>query len=192
MRMLGVSLATAKAAAVASGLPLYRYVGGTAARTLPVPMMNIVNGGAHADNPIDFQEFMVMPVGALVLRRSAPRMGAEIFHTLKAALKIGWSQYQCRRRRRLRAQPAERRGCARFRHAGRQQGRLQGRRRRAAGARLRGDRILQERRLRLRRRGQDALSRSSRSSIWRSSCRIIRSPRSRTAWRKTISTAGSF
>ncbi|MGD9921203.1 MAG: phosphopyruvate hydratase [Pseudorhodoplanes sp.] len=84
--LLGVSLATAKAAAQASGLPLYRYVGGTSARTLPVPMMNIVNGGAHADNPIDFQEFMVMPVGASSFAE-ALRMGAEIFHTLKAALK---------------------------------------------------------------------------------------------------------
>jgi enolase len=84
--LLGVSLATAKAAAEASGLPLYRYFGGTSARTLPVPMMNIVNGGAHADNPIDFQEFMVMPVGASSFAE-ALRMGAEIFHTLKAALK---------------------------------------------------------------------------------------------------------
>lgn len=84
--ILGVSLANAKAAADASGLPLYRYVGGTAARTLPVPMMNIINGGAHADNPIDFQEFMVMPVGAESFRE-ALRMGAEIFHTLKGALK---------------------------------------------------------------------------------------------------------
>ena len=84
--LLGVSLATAKAAALASGLPLYRYVGGTSARTLPVPMMNIVNGGAHADNPIDFQEFMVMPVGATSFAE-ALRMGAEIFHTLKSALK---------------------------------------------------------------------------------------------------------
>jgi enolase len=84
--LLGVSLATAKAAAAASGLPLYRYVGGTAARLLPVPMMNIVNGGVHADNPIDFQEFMVMPVGASSFAE-ALRTGAEIFHTLKAALK---------------------------------------------------------------------------------------------------------
>jgi enolase len=84
--ILGVSLATAKAAAEASGLPLYRYVGGTQARLLPVPMMNIINGGAHADNPIDFQEFMVMPVGADTLA-DAVRVGAEIFQTLKAALK---------------------------------------------------------------------------------------------------------
>ncbi len=84
--ILGVSLAVAKAAAEASALPLYRYVGGTSARTLPVPMMNIINGGVHADNPIDFQEFMVMPVGADSFREGL-RMGAEIFHTLKGALK---------------------------------------------------------------------------------------------------------
>jgi enolase len=84
--ILGVSLAVAKAAAIANELPLYRYVGGASARLLPVPMMNIVNGGVHADNPIDFQEFMVMPVGAASFAE-ALRMGAEIFHTLKAALK---------------------------------------------------------------------------------------------------------
>src|ERR1700681_152517 len=84
--ILGVSLATAKAAAAASSLPLYRYVGGTTARILPVPMMNIVNGGVHADNPIDFQEFMIMPVGAPTFAE-ALRAGAEIFHTLKTALK---------------------------------------------------------------------------------------------------------
>jgi enolase len=84
--ILGVSLAAAKAAAESVALPLYRYVGGVAARTLPVPMMNIVNGGQHADNPIDIQEFMVMPVGAETLR-DAVRMGSEIFHTLRAELK---------------------------------------------------------------------------------------------------------
>ncbi len=84
--ILGVSLAVAKAASESSGLPLYRYVGGASARTLPVPMMNIINGGVHADNPIDFQEFMVMPVGASSFKE-ALRCGAEIFHTLKSALK---------------------------------------------------------------------------------------------------------
>ena len=84
--ILGVSLAVAKAAAEEVGLPLYRYVGGTQAHVLPVPMMNIVNGGAHADNPIDFQEFMIMPVGAPSLKE-AVRWGSEVFHTLKAALK---------------------------------------------------------------------------------------------------------
>jgi len=83
--ILGVSLAVAKAAAEANGLPLYRYVGGTAARVLPVPMMNIVNGGVHADNPIDFQEFMIMPVAAPSFAEGL-RMGVEVFQTLKAAL----------------------------------------------------------------------------------------------------------
>lgn len=83
--ILGVSLAVAKAAADARGLPLYRYVGGVSSNVLPVPMMNIINGGEHADNPIDFQEFMVMPVGAESLSE-AVRCGAEIFHTLKKRL----------------------------------------------------------------------------------------------------------
>ncbi|AMM84595.1 phosphopyruvate hydratase [Martelella sp. AD-3] len=86
--ILGVSLASAKAGATACGLPLYRYVGGTFAHLLPVPMMNIINGGEHADNPIDFQEFMIMPVGADTLR-DAVRMGSEIFHTLKKELSAG-------------------------------------------------------------------------------------------------------
>ena len=84
--ILGVSLAVAKAAAAELGLPLYRYVGGTSARTLPVPMMNVINGGAHADNPIDLQEFMIMPVGAPSFAE-ALRMGAEIFHALRKGLK---------------------------------------------------------------------------------------------------------
>ncbi|MFE5867727.1 phosphopyruvate hydratase [Streptomyces roseifaciens] len=83
--ILGVSLATVKAAAAAHRLPLYRYVGGVGARTLPVPMMNIINGGAHADNPIDFQEFMIAPVGADSFAE-AVRMGSEVFHTLRKAL----------------------------------------------------------------------------------------------------------
>jgi enolase len=83
--ILGVSLAAGRAAADARGLPLYRYVGGVSAATLPVPMMNILNGGAHADNPIDFQEFMIMPVGAPSFAEGL-RCGAEIFHTLKAGL----------------------------------------------------------------------------------------------------------
>ena len=84
--ILGVSGAAAKAAAMAHGLPLYRYLGGTAARTLPVPMMNILNGGSHADNNVDFQEFMIVPAGAGSFRERL-RMGAEVFHHLKAVLK---------------------------------------------------------------------------------------------------------
>ena len=89
--ILGASLATARAAALAAGMPLYRYVGGVEANLLPVPMMNIINGGAHADNPLDFQEFMVMPVGAPDFAE-ALRCGAEIFHALKSKLhQQGWS-----------------------------------------------------------------------------------------------------
>jgi enolase len=83
--ILGVSLAAAKAAADFTSQPLFRYVGGTSARMLPVPMMNIINGGEHADNPIDIQEFMIMPVAAENIR-DAVRMGAEVFHTLKGEL----------------------------------------------------------------------------------------------------------
>ncbi len=86
--ILGVSLAVAKAAGDASGLPLYNYLGGVNARVLPVPMMNIINGGAHADNPIDFQEFMIMPAGAETFAEGL-RMGAEVFHNLRKLLKDG-------------------------------------------------------------------------------------------------------
>src|SRR5579871_6093978 len=83
--LLGVSLAAARAAGQAAGLPLYRYLGGTNAKVLPVPLMNVINGGKHADNTIDFQEFMIMPVGAPTFRE-ALRMGAEVFHALKTIL----------------------------------------------------------------------------------------------------------
>ena len=83
--ILGVSLAIAKAAAEAAALPLYRYIGGTQAHVMPVPMMNIINGGEHADNPIDIQEFMIMPVSATSIA-DAVRIGSEIFHTLKKGL----------------------------------------------------------------------------------------------------------
>src|SRR6185436_14011009 len=83
--ILSVSLAVARAAATSLGMPLYRYLGGTNAKYLPVPMMNILNGGKHADNNVDFQEFMVMPLGASSFREGL-RMGAEIFHSLKKVL----------------------------------------------------------------------------------------------------------
>ena len=83
--ILGVSLAVAKAAAESSELPLYKYLGGPNAHILPVPMMNIINGGAHADNPIDMQEFMILPIGAESMAH-AVQIGAEVFHTLKKAL----------------------------------------------------------------------------------------------------------
>ena len=113
--ILGVSLAVAKAAADASALPLYRYVGGTQARVLPVPMMNIINGGAHADNPIDFQEFMIMPVGAPTLAE-AVRMGAEVFHTLKKALKDAGHNTNVGDEGGFAPEPALGRGGARLRH----------------------------------------------------------------------------
>src|SRR6476661_5120804 len=84
--ILAVSMATARAAAEEAGLPLYRYIGGTNAKTLPIPMMNILNGGAHADNKIDFQEFMVMPIGAETFSEGL-RWGIEVFHALKSVLK---------------------------------------------------------------------------------------------------------
>ena len=123
--ILGVSLAAAKAAAAAHGLPLYRYLGGANARVLPVPMANIINGGKHADNKIDFQEFMVMPVGAKSFAEGI-RMVAEVFHTPQARAQEGRPQHQRRRRRRLRPQPRQR-GGDQVHPRRRRQGRLQGR-----------------------------------------------------------------
>jgi Enolase len=94
--ILGVSLAVAKAAASEAGLPLYRYVGGTSANLLPVPQMNIVNGGVHADNPVDFQEFMILPTGAPRFAE-ALRWGVRDLPCAEGAAEIGGPQYQCRR-----------------------------------------------------------------------------------------------
>ena len=116
--ILGVSLAVAKAAAESCGLPLYRYVGGAAARTLPVPMMNIINGGAHADNPIDFQEFMVMPVGAPTFREGAAHGSRGVPHP-EGGAQEGRTQHQRRRRRRLCSQSSFRRGRTGLRDEGR-------------------------------------------------------------------------
>ena len=109
--MLAVSLAVAKAAAEESGLPLYRYLGGAGAMQMPVPMMNVINGGAHANNSLDMQEFMIVPVGAPSFRE-ALRCGAEIFQTLKKIIDAQGHVDGGRRRRRLRARPAEARGGA--------------------------------------------------------------------------------
>ena len=142
--ILGVSLAVAKAAAADAGLALYRYIGGTGARLLPVPMMNVVNGGAHADNPIDIQEFMILPVGADSLAE-AVRMGAEIFHQLKQALADAGHATRCRRRRRLRAGPQGIAPGPRLHHEGHRGGALQTGPGRRPGPRRRGQRVLQER-----------------------------------------------
>ena len=146
--ILGVSLAVAKAAAEAAGLPLYRYVGGANAHVLPVPMMNIINGGVHADNPIDFQEFMIMPVGAPTLRE-AVRWGSEIFHTLKKGLKDAGHNTNVGDEGGFAPNLKSAAGRARLRHGLDREGRLQAGRGRRAGARLRRDRVLQGRQLRL-------------------------------------------
>ena len=122
--VLGVSLACAKASAIELDLPLYRYVGGVFARTLPVPMMNIVNGGVHADNPIDIQEFMIMPVGAAERRRGDPRRLGDLPRAAPQAARCR-AQHQCRRRGRVRAEPRLGRRRARLCDAGDRGGRLQ-------------------------------------------------------------------
>jgi enolase len=145
--MLAVSMAVAKAAAEESGLPLYRYFGGSGPMQMPVPMMNVINGGAHANNNLDLQEFMIMPVGAPSFRE-ALRCGAEVFHALKKILTKGIDRR--RRRRRLRAQPS---AATRKRHpadpGGHRQGRLHAGSRRPAGPGLRGLRVLQGRQVHL-------------------------------------------
>ena len=147
--ILGVSLAVAKAAAEASGLPLYRYLGGPNAHVLPVPMMNIINGGAHADNPIDFQEFMIMPVGAPTLRE-AVRWGSEIFHTLKKRLKDAGHNTNVGDEGGFAPEPRRMRQAALdFVMESIETGRLQAGRGGRAGARLRRDGVLQGRQLRL-------------------------------------------
>ena len=187
--ILGVSLAAAKAAAAEAGLPLYRYVGGASARTLPVPMMNIVNGGAHADNPIDLQEFMILPLARAELRRSLAHRRRDVSRPQGRA-QGRRAQHQCRRRRRLRAQPEERRRRARRDREGDRARRLQARRAGGARARRGGERIPQGRQIRAWR----ARARRSTPAAWSGSTRIspraIRSSRSRTAWRRTTGPAG--
>ena len=134
--ILGVSLACAKAAASEAAMPLYRYVGGVFARTLPVPMMNIINGGVHADNPIDIQEFMIMPVGAELGDRSDSRRRRNFPRSAQEAGGCR-AQHQCRRRGRLCAEPRFDRRRARLCHAGDRGGRLPAGRGRRAGARCR-------------------------------------------------------
>ena len=187
--ILGVSLACAKAAAESFDMPLYRYVGGTSARTLPVPMMNIINGGVHADNPIDFQEFMIMPVGAPSFAE-ALRCGSEIFHTLRGELKKAGHNTNVGDEGGFAPNLPSADAALEFVMSRDRQGRLQGRRRRDArrwiapppsssrtaitsmAARTRPARV------------------PSRRSISPISSRAIRSSRSRTACRKTTWTAG--
>ena len=144
--ILGVSLAVAKAAAIARGQPLYRYVGGTSARLLPVPMMNIVNGGVHADNPIDFQEFMIMPVGAPTFAEGL-RWGVEVFQTLKKALHDQGHNTNVGDEGGFAPNLKSAEEALELRHEGDRERRLQARQRHRAGARSGFNRVLQERRL---------------------------------------------
>ena len=155
--ILGASLAAAKAAAQSLGTPLYRYVGGVSARTLPVPMMNIINGGAHADNPIDIQEFMVMPVGADSFAE-AVRIGAEIFHALKKGLAKAGHNTNVGDEGGFAPNLSSADRGARLHREGDRGRRLQARRGRLPRARLRRDRIFRRRRLRHEGRGHEALS----------------------------------
>ena len=187
--ILGVSLAVAKAAAESFDMPLYRYVGGTSARTLPVPMMNIINGGAHADNPIDFQEFMIMPVGAKTFAE-ALRCGSEIFHTLRGELKKAGHNTNVGDEGGFAPEPAVGGRRPRVRHGRDRQGRLQGRRRRHAGAgsalRPNSSRTVPTSMAARTRRARAP----NRRNIWRTSSRAIRSSRSRTACPRMTWTAG--
>ncbi len=153
--ILGVSLAVAHAASEASDLPLFRYLGGPNAHLLPVPMMNILNGGSHADSNVDIQEFMIAPIGAESFSE-ALRWGAEIYHTLKKVLKTKGSVHRTRRRGRLRPEPGvqpRRPGPHRRGHQG---GRLRPGPRHRARARRRRVRVLQGRRLRVRGKSRSA------------------------------------
>ncbi len=124
--ILAVSLANAKAAAAALGQPLFKYLGGPNAKVLPVPMANVINGGAHSDAPIDFQEFMIMPLGLPTFSEGL-RAITETFHALKAVLKKKGLQHRRRRRRRICAETRQRRGSARNDHSSDQRRRLQSR-----------------------------------------------------------------
>ena len=187
--ILGVSMAVAKAAAEEAELPLYRYIGGTQARLLPVPMMNIVNGGAHADNPIDFQEFMILPVGAGTIAE-AVRIGAEVFHSLKKALKDAGHNTNVGDEGGFAPNLSSADDGTELHHEGHRGGRLRAGRGRLPRPRLRLVGILQGRQVPARRREQVARRRRQRQVPGRSGQPAIRSSRSRTAWPKTTGTAG--
>ena len=170
-------------------MPLYRYVGGTSARTLPVPMMNIINGGVHADNPIDFQEFMIMPVGAATFAE-ALRCGSEIFHTLRGELKKAGHNTNVGDEGGFAPNLPSADAALEFVMSAIGKAGYKAGGDVMLGAGLRGDRILQGRRLRLWRREQDPLALRAGEVPRRSRRRAIRSSRSRTACPKTTWTAG--
>ena len=188
--ILGVSLAVAKAAAEERDLPLYRYLGGTDAHVLPMPMMNVLNGGAHADSNVDIQEFMLAPVGAASFGE-ALRWGTETYHALARAAPRAWAQHRARRRRRLRPRPSVERRRARPLDGRHRAGGLPAGRRDRARTRRRGDRTVRGRDVRAAGHEGDAFAgrvarraRGSRSSG-------IRSCRSKTGWPRTTGTAGT-
>ena len=188
--ILGVSLAVAKAAADASALPLYRYVGGTSAHVLPVPMMNIVNGGEHADNPIDFQEFMIIPVGADTLR-DAVRMGSEVFHTLKKQLAAEGHNTNVGDEGGFAPMINSAPDALGLHHEIDRKGRLQAGRRHQPRSRLRLDGVLRERQVQSEGRRPGSRCRVRWPTISSSSPAGTRSSPSRTAWPRTTGTAGS-
>ena len=184
--ILGVSLATAKRRRDALGLPLYRYVGGVDANLLPVPMMNILNGGVHADNGIDFQEFMVMPVGAATFAE-ALRCGAEIFHALKSGAAPAGPFDRRRRRRRFCTELSNRRAKpSTYIEKAVERGRLQAWRRRPAGAGSARRASSSRTAVRDEGRRQDAFRRRRWPPILPTWPANTRSPRSKTAWPRTI------
>ena len=188
--ILGVSLAVAKAAANARGLPLYSYVGGVSAHVLPVPMMNIINGGEHADNPIDIQEFMIMPVGADTIAE-AVRWGSEVFHTLKKGLADKGLSTAVGDEGGFAPDLASTRDALDFIMASIETGGLHARRRTSCSRSI-APRPSSSRDGKLRDVGRGLLAQPGRKwPITSPSCATTtRSARSRTAWPKTISRAG--
>ncbi len=173
-----------------SALPLYRYVGGTSARLLPVPMMNIINGGVHADNPIDFQEFMIMPVGATSFAEGAAHRRRDV-PDLASRAQAGRPQHQCRRRGRLRAQSAVGRGGARLRHDGDREGRLHSPARTSCSRSIcAATEFFKDGAYVYEGEGKTRSKSRSRPSTSPISSPAIRSSRSRTAWPRTTWKAG--
>ena len=186
--LLGVSLAVAKAAAESSGLELFRYVGGPNAHVLPVPMMNIINGGAHADTSVDVQEFMIAPVGADSFKE-ALRWGAEVYHALKSVLKTKKLATGLGDEGGFAPDLARHPGRAGPHRRGRREDRLHAGPRHRAGAGRRRHRVLRRRQLLL--RGQEALGGRADGRVRGAGRRRTRWSRSRTRWPRTTGTAGS-
>ncbi len=187
--MLAVSMAVAKAAAEEAGLPLYRYFGGSGAMQMPVPMMNVINGGAHADNNLDIQEFMIIPIGAPSFKE-AIRYGAEVFHTLKKILHEKRPDHRGRRRRRFRAVGGQPRSGDQADHAGHRASRLRAGHADRAGPGLRRSASSTRTASTSWTAKAWRCRRPTSPTCWRPGATSTRSSRSRTAWRKTTGKAG--